>query len=96
MPLTGELHEGAERLGGAQDRNMGGYPGFEARADQQAAALVAVSWSAYLRLSKNARCMGPASSSEASPLMACRPAKDPPIPTSSARRCQPASMKVLA
>ncbi len=37
MPLAGDLHEGAERLGGAQDRDMGGYPGFEARADQAGA-----------------------------------------------------------
>ena len=34
-----------------------------------APALVDASWSAYLRLSKNARCIGPASSSEASPLI---------------------------
>ena len=40
---------------------------------RQAPALVAASWSAYLRLSKNARCMGPASSSEASPLITWPP-----------------------
>src|SRR6185312_10252277 len=38
-----------------------------------APALVALSWSAYLRLSKNARCIGPASSSEASPLITRSP-----------------------
>jgi hypothetical protein len=37
---------------------MGRHTGFEA-----------ASWSAYLRLSKKVRCMGPASSSEASPLI---------------------------
>src|SRR6267154_2531197 len=40
---------------------------------RQAPALVAVSWSAYLRLSKNVRCIGPASSSDASPLIVCPP-----------------------
>ena len=42
---------------------------------RQAPALVAASWSAYLRLSKNVRCIGPASSSEASPLI-CWPPRD--------------------
>src|SRR6185295_1856649 len=40
---------------------------------RQAPALVALSWSAYRRLSKNARCMGPASSSEARPLITWPP-----------------------
>src|SRR6516165_4637797 len=34
-----------------------------------APAMVAASWSAYLKFSKNDRCIGPASSSEASPLI---------------------------
>ena len=40
---------------------------------RQAPALVEASWSAYLRLSKNVRCIGPASSSEASPLISWPP-----------------------
>ena len=40
---------------------------------RHAPALVDASWSAYFRLSKNARCIGPASSSEASPLTAWPP-----------------------
>src|ERR1700676_4459868 len=40
---------------------------------RQAPARVEASWSAYLRLSKNVRCIGPASSSEASPLTSCPP-----------------------
>ena len=42
---------------------------------RQAPALVEASWSAYFRLSKNVRCIGPASSSEASPLT-CWPPRD--------------------
>ncbi len=42
---------------------------------RHAPALVEASWSAYFRLSKNVRCIGPASSSEASPLT-CWPPRD--------------------
>src|SRR5258708_8976598 len=42
---------------------------------RHAPAFVEASWSAYFRLSKNVRCIGPASSSEASPLT-CWPPRD--------------------
>src|SRR5712672_3149914 len=42
---------------------------------RQAPAFVEASWSAYFRVSKNVRCIGPASSSEASPLT-CWPPRD--------------------
>src|SRR5882757_3156097 len=42
---------------------------------RHAPAFVEASWSAYFRLSKNAKCIGPASSSEASPL-SCWPARE--------------------
>src|SRR5258706_1997028 len=42
---------------------------------RHAPAFVEASWSAYFRLSKNVRCIGPASSSDASPLT-CWPPRD--------------------
>src|SRR6266850_4452266 len=39
VPFARQLHERAERLGGAQNRDVGGYLGLETRADQTGAGL---------------------------------------------------------
>ena len=56
---------------------------------RQAPALVDASWSAYFRLSKKPRCIGPASSSDASPLTSW-PARD------GSTRCAPANAAMSA
>src|SRR6266480_4121911 len=50
-----------------------GTRGSKRALTRQAAALVEASWSAYFRLSKNVRCIGPACSSEARPLICWLP-----------------------
>ena len=72
VPFARQLDEGAERLGGPQHRDMGGHLGLERGLTRIAPAFVAWSWSTYLRY-RNARCMGPASSSEARPLITWPP-----------------------
>ncbi len=68
VELARDLDEFAERMRRAQHGDMGRDGRLEARCTRQAPALVEASWSAYFRLSKNVRCIGPASSSDASPL----------------------------
>ena len=84
--LAGDGDEFAERLRRVQHRDMGRNTGLEARADQARSGGGRASWSAYFRLSKKARCIGPASSSEASPLTCWPPGRNRPAPLWSTRQ----------
>ena len=75
VKFAGDPHEFAKRLRRAQHRHMGRNLASKRGLTRQAPALVAASWSAYFRLSKNVRCIGPASSSEARPLT-CWPPRE--------------------
>jgi len=77
MHRRANLHKFTERMDRAQNSDMGGHAGSKRLLTRQAQPR-SNEMVAYFRLSKNARCIGPASSSEASPDLLAHPATDRP------------------
>jgi len=75
VQLARDFHKFPKRLGRAQHRNVGGDPGLEPLADQTRPGLRRSESVGVFQVIENVRCIGPASSSDASPLT-CWPPRD--------------------